>query len=76
MNSCPHTDAGACAFCYAALLAEVKNLRTILDAAQTPRHDYCGCEDWFINLDKAVYEATADFGERYRDKYADSGKQT
>ncbi len=56
------------------LRAEVRVLRTVLDAAQVPRHDYCGTDDWFIALDKAVYEATTDVGERYRDKYADSGE--
>ena len=58
-----------------ALTAEVKSLHTVLEAAQEPRHDYCGHDDWFINLDKAVYEATADVGERYRDKYADSRQE-
>ena len=56
------------------LAVEVKSLRKVLNAAQVPRHDYCGTDNWFINLDKAVYEATTDVGEQYRDKYADSGR--
>lgn len=35
MDSCPHTEAGACAFCYAALLNANSNLMDIRDDALT-----------------------------------------